>query len=229
MKAQSSVERQHADSSAPGPRGHAGRFGWHDLIRQAARMTARDWRAGELTLLVLALVLAVAALTSVGFLADRLRQGLERDARQMLGADFVVRADHPVDTVFTRKAQSLGLDTAGTTIFPSMISSTSAQPASRLAAIKGVTPGYPLRGALRIAPAPDAADAPAHGIPAPDHVRRDIKGVGVGSTILNAAADYSADLIVMGAYGHSKFREWAMGGATASILKSMTVPIMFSH
>ncbi|WBX90876.1 MULTISPECIES: universal stress protein [Achromobacter] len=69
----------------------------------------------------------------------------------------------------------------------------------------------------------------AHGIAAPDHVRRDIKGVGVGSTILNAAADYSADLIVMGAYGHSKFREWAMGGATASILKSMTVPIMFSH
>lgn len=69
----------------------------------------------------------------------------------------------------------------------------------------------------------------AQGMPAPDHVRRDIKGVGVGSTILNAAADYSADLIVMGAYGHSKFREWAMGGATASILRSMTVPIMFSH
>lgn len=69
----------------------------------------------------------------------------------------------------------------------------------------------------------------AHGMPTPDHVRRDIKGVGVGSTILNAAADHSADLIVMGAYGHSKFREWAMGGATASILKSMTVPILFSH
>lgn len=69
----------------------------------------------------------------------------------------------------------------------------------------------------------------AHGMPTPDHVHRDIKGVGVGSTILNAAADHSADLIVMGAYGHSKFREWAMGGATASILKSMTVPIMFSH
>lgn len=69
----------------------------------------------------------------------------------------------------------------------------------------------------------------AQGMPAPEHVCRDIKGVGVGSTILNAAADYSADLVVMGAYGHSKLREWAMGGATASILKSMTVPIMFSH
>lgn len=74
-----------------------------------------------------------------------------------------------------------------------------------------------------------AAYCVAHGMPEPDLVRRDIKGVGVGSTILNAAADHSADLIVMGAYGHSKFRQWAMGGATASILKSMTVPIMFSH
>ncbi len=69
----------------------------------------------------------------------------------------------------------------------------------------------------------------AQGMPAPEHVRRDIKGVGVGSTILNAAADHSADLIVMGAYGHSKLRQWALGGATASILKSMTVPVMFSH
>ncbi|MGE8614806.1 MAG: universal stress protein [Achromobacter veterisilvae] len=69
----------------------------------------------------------------------------------------------------------------------------------------------------------------AQGMPAPEHVQRDIKGVGVGSTILNAAADYSADLLVMGAYGHSKFRQWALGGATASILKSMTVPVMFSH
>ncbi|ADP16570.1 universal stress family protein 6 [Achromobacter xylosoxidans A8] len=69
----------------------------------------------------------------------------------------------------------------------------------------------------------------AQGMPAPEHVRRDIKGVGVGSTILNAAADHSADLIVMGAYGHSKLRQWALGGATASILKSMTVPIVFSH
>ncbi|WP_374728543.1 ABC transporter permease [Caballeronia hypogeia] len=133
-------------------------------------MTARDWRAGELTMLLLALVLAVAALSSVGFLADRMRQGLARDGRQMIAADFVVRADHPVDPIFSTEAQSLGLETAGTTIFPSMISSTSAQPVSRLAAIKGVTPGYPLRGALRIAPADNAADASVHGIPAPGTV-----------------------------------------------------------
>jgi len=133
-------------------------------------MTARDWRAGELTMLLLALVLAVAALSSVGFLADRMRQGLARDARQMIAADFVVRSDHPVDPMFATEARSLGLETAGTTIFPSMVSSGSPAPLSRLAAIKGVTPGYPLRGALRIAPGPDAPDRPAQGIPAPGTV-----------------------------------------------------------
>nr|WP_245933109.1 FtsX-like permease family protein [Caballeronia novacaledonica] len=146
------------------------KLGFTQTVRQAWRMTARDWRAGELTMLLLALVLAVAALSSVGFLADRMRQGLARDGRQMIAADFVVRADHPVDPIFATEAKSLGLETAGTTIFPSMISSTSAEPLSRLAAIKGVTQGYPLRGALRIGPGTDAADAPAHGIPPPGAV-----------------------------------------------------------
>jgi putative ABC transport system permease protein len=141
-------------------------------------MTARDWRAGELTMLLLALVLAVAALASVGFLADRLQRGLDRDARGMIGADFIVRADHPVDPLFANEARAQGLRTATTAIFPSMVSagtpplppsSSSSQavqqPLTRLAAIKAVTDGYPLRGELRIAPAPSAADHPAHGIP----------------------------------------------------------------
>jgi putative ABC transport system permease protein len=144
----------------------ARRLGGADLLRQAIRMTARDWRAGELTMLLLALVLAVAALSSVGFLADRLHQGLERDARRMIAADFIVRADHPVDPQFTTEAHALGLRTATTAIFPSMINSSGAQPVSRLAAVKAVSPGYPLRGALRIAPAPGAADHPATSIPA---------------------------------------------------------------
>ncbi|WP_408466350.1 ABC transporter permease [Paraburkholderia fungorum] len=148
----------------------ARRLGGVDVLRQAIRMTARDWRAGELTMLLLALVLAVAALSSVGFLADRLHQGLERDARRMIAADFIVRADHPVDPQFTQQASALGLNTASTAIFPSMINSTGAQPVSRLAAVKAVSPGYPLRGELRIASAPGAADHPIHSIPAPGTV-----------------------------------------------------------
>ncbi len=170
------------------------------LVRQAARMTARDWRAGELTMLLVALVLAVAALSSVGLLADRLHQGLERDARRMIAADFIVRADRPVDPQFAAEAHALGLKTATTVIFASMISSTGAAPkpgaspaqaapeaavalraagasdaaaalpVTRLAAVKAVSSAYPLRGTLRIADAPDAPDRPAHAIPAPGTV-----------------------------------------------------------
>ncbi len=177
-----------AASAATGTAGTARRFGGMDLLRQAIRMTARDWRAGELTMLLLALVLAVAALSSVGFLADRLHQGLERDARRMIAADFIVRADHPVDPQFAEKARALGLNTATTAIFPSMINSTGAQPAARLAAVKAVSPGYPLRGALRIASAQGAADHPAQSIPPPgtvwvDQALLDALKLRVGDTV----------------------------------------------
>jgi putative ABC transport system permease protein len=173
----------------PAARVAAGRrFSGADLLRQSVRMTARDWRAGELTMLLLALVLAVAALSSVGFLSDRLHQGLERDARRMIGADFIVRADHPVDPQFGNEAKALGLQTATTAIFPSMISSMGAQPMSRLAALKAVSALYPLRGALRITTAPGAPDHPAQGIPAPgtvwvDQALLDALKVHVGDTV----------------------------------------------
>ena len=55
----------------------------------------RDLRAGELRLLILAVTLAVAALTAVGFFADRLKGGMQRDARQLLGGDAVIVSDNP--------------------------------------------------------------------------------------------------------------------------------------
>ena len=163
------------------------------IARQSLRMTARDWRAGELTMLILALVLAVAALASVGFLGDRMRQGLERDARQMIAADFVVRADHPVDPAFAAEASQLKLETATTAIFPSMISAGvsgngSNPPVARLAALKAVSPGYPLRGAVSTATAVDQPGTPATSIPAPgtvwvDPALLDALKVPVGGTV----------------------------------------------
>lgn len=133
-------------------------------------MTVRDWRAGELTMLLLALVLAVAALTSVGFVADRLRQGLDRDARKMIGADLILRADQPIRDAFATQAHDDGLQTATTVIFPSMVRATNGADTSRLAALKAVSDGYPLRGQVRIAPNPAGADAPTASIPAPGTV-----------------------------------------------------------
>ncbi|MGI9024555.1 MAG: hypothetical protein ACR2GP_03080 [Burkholderiaceae bacterium] len=78
-------------------------------MRQGARAFTRDWRAGELRLLVLSLVVAVAAMTSVGFFIDRLRAGLERDAAQLLGADLVLISDKPIAENLRGEAGSRGL------------------------------------------------------------------------------------------------------------------------
>jgi hypothetical protein len=78
------------------------------LLSQAARMTWRDWRAGELRLLAAALVVAVAAVTSVGFLVDRIRLGLERDATQLLGADLVIGSDTRIDPALREAGAASG-------------------------------------------------------------------------------------------------------------------------
>ena len=51
----------------------------------------------------------------------------------------------------------------------------------------------------------------------------------VGGVILSRAADQDADLIVMGLYGHSRMREWVLGGASRTLLASMTVPLLVAH
>ncbi|MGD9537478.1 MAG: universal stress protein [Alphaproteobacteria bacterium] len=53
--------------------------------------------------------------------------------------------------------------------------------------------------------------------------------ISVADAILSDASDIGADFLVMGAYGHSRLREWALGGATKDVLNTMTVPVLFSH
>jgi putative ABC transport system permease protein len=134
----------------------------------ARRQTGRDLRAGELRLLVLAVVLAVAALTAVGFFADRLNAGLARDARQLLGGDVLVASDQPVPQALLQQAHRLGLATATQATFLSMGRAPDERGgAARLVAVKAVSAAYPLRGELRVADAPGAAERPAaHGPPA---------------------------------------------------------------
>ncbi len=135
-------------------------LGWRTLWR--------DLRAGELRLLVVAVVLAVAALTAVGFFADRLKGGLARDARQLLGGDAVVASDNPTPRAFLDKAKSLGLASAATLNFPTMARAPEAQGgASKLVALKAVPAGYPLRGSLQTATAANAQGSTTRDIPAP--------------------------------------------------------------
>jgi len=137
----------------------------------ALRQLQRDFRAGELRLLIVAVMLAVAALTAVGFFADRLDRGLARDARQLLGGDAVVSSDRPTPEAIVAEARRLGLRSATMTTFPSMGRAGQAQGGgSRLVAVKAVSDAYPLRGELRLAKAPNAPDVAVAQAPAPGTV-----------------------------------------------------------
>ena len=135
--------------------------------RLGARSLWRDLRSGELRLLIVAVTLAVAALTAVGFFADRLKGGLQRDARQLLGGDAVIVSDNPTPAAFITKARALGLEQVQTLGFPTMARAVDARGgAAKLVALKVVEGGYPLRGSLTVASAPLAAGSLVRVIPA---------------------------------------------------------------
>jgi putative ABC transport system permease protein len=137
----------------------AWQLGWRTLWR--------DLRAGELRLLIVAVTLAVAALTAVGFFADRLKGGLARDARQLLGGDAVVASDQRTPPSFIDKARELGLQAVTTATFPTMARATDAKGGgARLVALKSVPAGYPLRGQLSTSTQFEAEGQPTRDVPA---------------------------------------------------------------
>jgi len=154
------------------------------------RALRRDLRGGDLRLLIVAVTLAVAALTSVGFFSDRLQAGLQRDAGQLLGGDVVVASDHVVPAEFAERARQEGLRASTSVTFPTMARAADAQGgASKLVALKAVDAAYPLRGKLRVADAPGAPDAAVSEVPAPGEVWVDpalpeALGLKVGDTLL---------------------------------------------
>ncbi len=131
-------------------------------MTRAWRMLRRDWRAGELGILAAALIIAVAAVTSVGFFADRVSQGLERDAHQLLGADIVLIADHSWSPAMVERVRRAGAAAEAMNFVSMALAGREAQ----LAGVKAVSENYPLRGRLRIAAAPSAPDEQAERGPA---------------------------------------------------------------
>jgi putative ABC transport system permease protein len=134
------------------------------MFRLAFNMALRDWRAGELRLLLAALVLSVAAISAVGFFADRLRAGMLRDGAHLLAADAAVASDLPLAPRWRDDARRRGLQTASTSAMAGMAS---AGGNATLVSLKAVEPDYPLRGAVQLLGADGVAHAvrggPKHG------------------------------------------------------------------
>jgi putative ABC transport system permease protein len=115
-------------------------------LQLAWKLLVRDWRAGELTVLVTALLVAVTAMTGVAFLTDRVGQAVELRAAESLAADLRLASTRPIDTGYETSAAENDMRTARVTSMPSVVF---AGESSTLAAVRAVTAGYPLRGRLK--------------------------------------------------------------------------------
>ena len=137
-----------------------------NTLRLALRLLARDWRAGELRVLIAAMILAVASVGTVGFFADRVKLALAEQANLLLGADMMISGDRPLPDQFAAEARRRGLLVSPVIRFNSMVQAAAAgESGAVLTDVKAVAPGYPLRGAITL-PDPTLPEGrPVAGIP----------------------------------------------------------------
>ena len=87
-------------------------------LRFAMLALLRDWRSGELAVLLAALLVAVTALTGVGFFTDRIGQAVELRAAEVLAADLKLQSTEPLDPAYVKLAGERGIATAATVVLP---------------------------------------------------------------------------------------------------------------
>jgi len=116
-------------------------------FRLSLNLLRRDWRAGEWRILLMALLLAVGSLATVGLFADRVRQALQQEAHSLIGADLRLTSTREFPENYRQLATQRGLKTVLSLSFPSMVSTPEQ---SLLSEIQAVETGYPLRGKIEI-------------------------------------------------------------------------------
>ena len=111
------------------------------------RSLGRDLRSGEVLVFIIAIAFAVGALTSVGFLTDRIGKAVSLQANEILAADLRLRSQEPIPDTLKDLANDFNLMTAKIMWFPSVIYN---EEKSALSTIRAVSDLYPLRGSLRV-------------------------------------------------------------------------------
>ncbi len=130
------------------------------MLGLSFNLLRRDWRAGEWRVLLIALLLAVGSIATVGMFADRVRLALQHEATSLLGADLRISSTRPLPSDYRDGALKRGLRVVQTESFPSMAAG---KQQSVLADIQAVEQGYPLRGKIEIKP--DCSFAPYSSFP----------------------------------------------------------------
>lgn len=117
------------------------------LLKESWQWFRRDLRRGELTLLLMALLLAVAATTSLRFFSSGLEKRLQQEAARLMAADLVIRSSRPLADTLEKEATTQHLATTRLLEFSSVLVHGDQ---FQLAAVKAAGKGYPLRGELRL-------------------------------------------------------------------------------
>jgi putative ABC transport system permease protein len=170
----------------------------------ATRMLARDWRGGELGVLVMALVLAVGTVAGISAFTTRLQSALEQESHRFLAADLVVSSGRDIAPEWLQTAGQRDLSWARTLSFPSMVYA--GEEEMYLASVKAVSDRYPLRGELTYSDQPFGEVRPAQSGPAPGEVWLDSRlfpllsveigdrvGIGDAEFLVTAAARTEPD------------------------------------
>lgn len=173
------------------------------ILRFALRNLWRDLKSGELSVLLLALSVAVLSLTAVGFFTSRISQGVRAQAAEVLAADLRLESPNPLPSIYFSEAKKRGLRTARVLAFPTAIFNGDL---SQLSALNAVTADYPLRGRMRIADAPYGAARVTDRIPKAGEVWIDARiiaqlnvslgdslRIGAGSFRVTEVLDYRPD------------------------------------
>lgn len=137
------------------------------LFILAGKLLLRDWRSGELGILLAALIVAVAASTTVGLLSERLNRTLSLQAAEFLGADLSVSGHATPAPEWDTEAAARTLRSSHTAEFASVLIENDEL---LLVGVKAVAAGYPLRGALKTTPGDLAATEETHDIPPPGEI-----------------------------------------------------------
>ena len=133
------------------------------LLKLSLRQFRRGLKSGELSVMSLALVLALAAISAVGFFTDRAHLAVQEQAGESLAADLVLSSGEPLPAAFARAAQQAGARTAKLMDFPSVLVHGNQ---TALVDVHAVSEGYPLRGQVRLSDTPFGASHVTHTSPA---------------------------------------------------------------
>lgn len=132
------------------------------MLSMALKNFKRDWRAGEVKVLFFALMIAVAAMTAIGVITDRIQKSMGEQASEFLGADYLINSPRAIPQEWVIEAQNRGLDTA---VGQNVSTVVSKGDKFQLVSVRIVEDKFPLKGQLEIAQAPFTAGEKLQGKP----------------------------------------------------------------